>query len=107
MKRKKLMWRPSDKIRSNWDLVVMTLAVWNCFSLPFSVAFKPPIMESTFFTILNACVDFCFLLDVLVNFRTTYFDSRTGDEVFDTKMIAKNYLKSRFWIDFIATIPVD
>ena len=56
---------------------------------------------------LNGCVDFCFLLDVIVNFRTTYFDPRTGDEVIDTKMISRNYLKGRFWIDFIATVPVD
>ena len=40
-------------------------------------------------------------------FRTTYVDTYSGIEQFDTKVIAKNYLKGRFWIDLLATIPFD
>lgn len=101
------MWRPNDKFRSNWDFYVMLCAVWNCFSLPFDVAFEPEVMDGTFFSILNAFIDFSFAVDIVISFRTTYFDSRTGDEVTNHKKIARNYLKSRFWIDLIATIPVD
>ncbi len=42
-----------------------------------------------------------------MNFRVTYYDSNTGDEIFDKKLIAKNYLKSRFAIDALSTIPFD
>ena len=85
----------------------MLCAVWNCFSLPFDVAFEPPVMKTTGFDLLNAFIDICFLLDIIISFRTTYFDSRTGDEVIEPKMISKNYLRGRFWMDLIATVPVD
>ena len=48
-----------------------------------------------------------FLLDILIAFRTTYFDTHTGEEVFESKKTAIVYLKSRFLIDFVSTVPVD
>ena len=42
---------------------------------------------------LGIMIDFCFFLDMLVAFRTTYIDLRTGLEVSDEKKIAKNYLR--------------
>jgi hypothetical protein len=52
-------------------------------------------------------IDAIFAIDILINFRTTYFNPRTGDEVSDPKLIAKAYLQGRFWIDLLATIPFD
>ena len=31
----------------------------------------------------------------------------TGDESTNPKEIAKNYLKGRFWVDLLATVPLD
>jgi hypothetical protein len=47
------------------------------------------------------------MLDVYVNFRTSYIIEATGTEILDPKMVAKNYLKARFWIDILASIPFD
>lgn len=44
---------------------------------------------------------------MLINFRTTYIDSRTSDEIFDSKKIVIQYLKGRFWVDMIASVPFD
>ena len=52
-------------------------------------------------------MNFVFLLDIIINFRTTFIHSKTGKEVMDLWEIAQNYLKGRFWIDFLATIPLD
>lgn len=46
-------------------------------------------------------------MDIVVSFRTTYVEKSTGDEIQDLKLIAINYLKGRFWIDLLATIPMD
>jgi hypothetical protein len=46
-------------------------------------------------------------LDILINFRTSFFHSRTGEESLIPKVIAMNYIKTRFWIDLLATIPFD
>lgn len=64
-------------------------------------------MEKWYFTILNSLIDFLFLVDIVASFRTTYIDKSTGDEITNLRLIAINYLKSRFWIDLLATIPLD
>lgn len=64
-------------------------------------------MKATSFVLLNSLIDFFFLLDIIVNFRTTFYDIETGDEVFDSKRTGKKYLKSRFTIDLLSTIPFD
>ena len=52
-------------------------------------------------------MDILFLIDILVNFRCTYID-RDGEEIFDAKLIARNYLISgRFFIDLFASIPFE
>jgi len=35
------MVRVNDPRKTNWDLFVITLAVYNCFSIPFEIAFAP------------------------------------------------------------------
>jgi hypothetical protein len=47
------------------------------------------------------------MVDILVNFRTSIADFITGDEIFDSKTIAKHYLKGQFFIDLIGAIPMD
>ena len=64
-------------------------------------------MESPIFTVINGLVDFCFFIDIIVTFRTTFVDQKTGDEVFDFWEIAKIYLSGRFWIDLLSTVPLD
>jgi len=47
-----------------------------------------------------------FLIDVVLNFFTTYINDN-GDEIMDMKKIAKNYLKVNFWLDLFASLPAD
>ena len=48
-----------------------------------------------------------FFIDIVMNFRTTYFNPRTGEEIIDKKMIVMNYLSGHFIIDLLSTIPFD
>lgn len=48
-----------------------------------------------------------FLLDIFINFRTSFINQYTGEEVLYLCDIAKSYLSGRFWIDLLATIPFD
>ena len=64
-------------------------------------------MKTPFFVFLNSMIDLVFLGDIIVNFRTTFYDIETGDEVFDAKRIGKQYLKGRFTIDLLSTLPFD
>jgi hypothetical protein len=64
-------------------------------------------LNSPAFIFINFLIDFFIILDIIVNFRTTFLNTRTGDEISDSKLIAKEYLKYRFWIDLIPTISWD
>lgn len=44
--------------------------------------------------------------DIILNFRTT-FVSVKGEVVSDSKLIALNYLRGWFFVDFLAAIPFD
>jgi hypothetical protein len=52
-------------------------------------------------------IDFFFMMDVLINFRTSYVHEQTGVEEVDLKSIAIKYVKGKFWIDLLASIPFD
>jgi len=99
--------RMNSKMRVRWEALILLLAVWNGFSIPYSIAFYDPSEEDITMDIVNFITDVLFFLDVIVNFRTTIIDKATNEEVFDTKIIARMYMKGRFWIDLLASVPFD
>ena len=100
--------RIAHPFRIRWDLFVMALALWNCFSIPFIVAFIPELGSDPSIFALNIAIDIIFFVDIILNFRTTYFHRHTGDEVMDPKTIAKHYFfGGKFVIDLLASIPID
>lgn len=99
--------RQNSRLRLYWDLVIILLSLWNCFTLPVDVAFQPPIFAAQGNLILNYFIDLLFLIDMIFNFRTTIANDLTGEEIYDSKKIATTYLKRRFLVDLFATIPLD
>ncbi len=47
-----------------------------------------------------------YCLDIILNFRTT-FVSKSGQVIYDSKLIAVNYIKGWFLLDLLAAIPFD
>ena len=84
----------------------MSFAVFNCITIPFNVAFDPDAMNIDMYSYLNYVIDFLFFLDILVAFRTAYIND-LGIEINKPLDIAIEYLKSSFWIDLAATVPID
>ena len=99
--------RLARPFRIKWDLLVMVLAVWNCFYTPYYIVFRSTQDESPGAIALGTVIDLFFGFDIVLNFRTTFFSSVTGDEVFETKVIARNYLMGKFWIDLVSCVPSD
>lgn len=58
------------------------------------------------FQIANSIIDFCFFLDICINFRTVYIDD-LGNEYNKSSDIARFYLRHAFILDLLATIPFD
>ena len=97
----------NDKYRIKWDLFVILLAVYNSITLPLLLAFQPPFLKDGPLESIDLIIDCLFLLDIIITFRTTIIDPRKNTEVLDTKKIAKTYIKGRFTVDVLATVPVD
>lgn len=58
-------------------------------------------------TIINTIIDLLFFIDLIVYFRTTFIHEKTGNEIIEPSAIAWTYIKGRFWVDLLATIPFD
>lgn len=104
---RKYFWRMNDPGRVRWDLFIMILCVYNCFIVPFQAAFNPPVLSSVGMKLFNSCFDFIFMIDIAVMFRTSYISSTTGEEEYNLKKIARNYLVTTFWMDLLACLPMD
>lgn len=76
----------------------MLLATFNGFYIPYNVSFNSTIGVFTIYDAIDIGIDLFFWMDIIVNFRTTFIEHKTSEEVFDSKKIAKQYLKGRFWI---------
>jgi hypothetical protein len=85
----------------------MILATFNVYYIPIEIAFDPEILKHWSFLILNMFIDLAFMIDILVIFRTTYIDKMDGEEVWNWKKIAWSYVTGRFWIDLLASLPID
>jgi hypothetical protein len=78
-KNKKFMLRVNSPNKTYWELFIIALAIYNSFQIPIEIAYHPVSMESAGFTLLNTLIDMCFLADIIVQFRTTFYDPETGD----------------------------
>lgn len=74
-----------SKLRIRWDLFIMILATWNLFYVPYNAAFKDPIFTPIVADIMNWIIDMLFMLDILINFRTSILNKKTGEDIQDSR----------------------
>jgi hypothetical protein len=79
---------------------VLCLVMYSSFYTPYQTAFYKQNPDSFWFDTL---VDLAFAFDIILTFYSGY--DKGYDVIMDKKRIAKHYLKTWFFIDFIATVP--
>lgn len=57
-----------------WDIFIISLAIYNCFSIPFILAFRPQYSKNIANEVIENLIDITFFFDLIVNFCTTYID---------------------------------
>lgn len=64
---------PNSKFKVFWNFVTLILLIYTGTYVPFKVAF----VSGTSIITKNAelCIDFFFLMDILVNFISAYYDT--------------------------------
>uniref|UniRef100_A0A8C7NIY8 Potassium voltage-gated channel, subfamily H (eag-related), member 2 n=1 Tax=Oncorhynchus mykiss TaxID=8022 RepID=A0A8C7NIY8_ONCMY len=99
-----------------WDWVILLLVIYTAVFTPYSAAFLLNEMEDELrrscgytcnpLNVVDLVVDVMFIVDILINFRTTYVNH--NDEVVSHPgRIAQHYFKGWFLIDIVAAIPFD
>lgn len=97
--------------RVHWDMLVICLILNYIVVMPLRSAFQKT-SNSDFIHIkgiwlyVELLADIIFLIDILVNFRTS-FRLNDGTLIDDPKAIAARYLRSWFWLDLISSFPID
>ena len=107
--------RHDSLFKAVWDWVILILVMYTAIEIPFSVTFlltnedhlnwfwEDPSAAQ----ICNLIVDLMFIIDIIINFRSTYVAEETDEVVSNPKKIARHYLKTWFVVDFVAAIPFD
>ncbi|KAM4534012.1 voltage-gated inwardly rectifying potassium channel KCNH2 isoform 2-T2 [Odontesthes bonariensis] len=98
-----------------WDWLILLLVIYTAILTPYSAAFLLNDQEAALqscgyscspLNVVDLIVDIMFIIDILINFRTTYVNS--NDEVVSHPVrIAVHYFKGWFLIDMVAAIPFD
>lgn len=97
---------PDNKYKNWWDLIIIVFSVWNAVLVPYTSAYGS--IDNIVVSIIDRFVDVCFIIDIFINFRTMYRDSRTDELVQNWKKITFRYVfYGRFWIDLLASLPVE
>lgn len=98
-----------------WDWVILLLVIYTAIFTPYSAAFLLNEAEdeqsSCGYTcdplnVVDLVVDVMFIVDILINFRTTYVN-HNEEVVSHPGHIAQHYFKGWFLIDIVAAIPFD
>ena len=104
------MFKGNGKFKKIWDFIIIFLALYNSFTIPINISFKPYILNTEIFRIVDSCVDLIFLLDIIITFRSTFLSTDDGKEITDEIRIAKNYTSKvvgGFGIDLLSSIPLN
>lgn len=107
--------RHDSLFKAVWDWMVLALVIFTAIEIPYSVAFLIPLQgdkwsdfnKITPLLVFNLWVDLLFVVDILINFRTTFILTNTDEVISSPKQIALHYLKTWFVVDFVAAIPFE
>ena len=108
--------RHDSLFKAVWDWLILALVIFTAIEIPYSVAFLMPLGENmssrlfenvTPLLVFNLWVDLMFVVDIFINFRTTFVKTITDEVISSPKAIALHYLKTWFVVDFVAAIPFE
>jgi len=98
---------PKSGYRMAWDVVILVLLVYTMVVMPLRLGFDLEASVMGFWFWLETFIDLAFIVDVGINFFTSYTDDDTGKLVVDLPTIAQSYIFGWFSLDLVSSIPFD
>ena len=96
---------PESRFTRVWDLVQLVCIVYIAVAIPWRLGFNiaVPISSVTFWW--DVLVDVHFIADTVLNFRLAYYHTDGVLET-DRHKIRNHYLRTWFFVDFLASVPI-
>ncbi|XP_071977363.1 voltage-gated delayed rectifier potassium channel KCNH8-like isoform X2 [Engystomops pustulosus] len=94
--------------KAGWDWLILLATFYVAVTVPYNVCFAIT-RDDNVSRSPHPCdifVEILFMLDILLNFRTTYV-SKSGQVVYDPRSICVHYATTWFFVDLIAALPFD
>eukprot|EP00928_Gymnodinium_smaydae_P052929 TRINITY_DN3704_c0_g2_i1.p1 TRINITY_DN3704_c0_g2~~TRINITY_DN3704_c0_g2_i1.p1 ORF type:complete len:768 (+),score=144.00 TRINITY_DN3704_c0_g2_i1:74-2377(+) len=108
----RLVIRERNAFRRLWTVLLSIVLIYTATVFPYRLSFihfpiprNDHFIDDGVFSIIDIVVELVFLIDLVINFFFTYRDSR-GREVTNFKMIVCQYLRTFFFINLIACLPI-
>lgn len=100
-----IVMKPGTEVRSRWLYIVLFVASYNIFSIPFQIAFRFDEKVSIFLFLITVLLDTLFVIDIVVNFHLAFMEQ--GLLITSLDQIASRYKKGKFTFDVITILPID
>eukprot|EP00743_Colponemidia_sp_Colp-15_P010512 GILK01011583.1.p1 GENE.GILK01011583.1~~GILK01011583.1.p1 ORF type:complete len:765 (-),score=84.69 GILK01011583.1:143-2122(-) len=90
--------------RKNWDRIIYLSTLFTLIVEPFVASFQAD-EQGAVYTILSYLVDLLFVVNIVLNFQTSYIDQDRKIEIFDQSEITDNYMRGWFIVDLLGALP--
>lgn len=95
---------PDTNSAAIWDLCSVMFLLYVSFTVPLRVCFSIDMQLWSFSFWVEVVVDLFFVCDVILNFRTSYYDANGFRENRPSR-ITRHYLQGWFLVDFVSCLP--
>lgn len=110
---------PESSFKKHWNMLIVLLVMYNTLFIILVVCFNKYEERTGLYwyeestdtvtwapMVIDYLVDLVFLADILLTFRTTFFDAE-NELVLDKRVIRNNYLKTWFPVDLVSFLPFE
>lgn len=87
-----------------WSFILILLLTYVGSVMPFNLSFIEMTLDKDMWFYLDLCIDFTFLIDIVINSFSAFYDEE-NILVYNNKKIFLRYLQSWFFIDLFASLP--
>lgn len=95
---------PESRPRLIWNFIVLLILLYTAIVVPYRCAFVESNEDSDFMQNWEIFIDSMYIFDFLLTFLLAFEDHDKKIEI-RLRLIAINYIKTWFLLDFIACIP--
>ncbi|KAJ8320244.1 hypothetical protein KUTeg_001831 [Tegillarca granosa] len=89
-----------------WDWLILLCTFYTAIMVPYNASFITVDGNYRSSIYSDVVVESLFIIDIILNFRTS-FVNKSGQVVYDGKLVALNYMRGWFLLDLLAAIPFD